>query len=104
MFVEPTKNLEATIYDIWEPRIELDNLEAVMHTCHEQVVSAALGRVPFCTPDATPNMSLLEWSEGFACVKEANLFVITEWESAREDYRIRLASYLPTTIRCSTWG
>lgn len=78
MFVEPTKDFKAAICDLWKSRIELDDLEAIMHTCHEQVIPAALGWVPFHTPDTAPNMGLLERSKGFTCVKEANLFVIAE--------------------------
>jgi len=78
MFIEPVKNFEAILCDVWKPRFEADDLEAVMHTCHEKVVPAVLGRVPFYTPDTTSNMCLLERSKGFACIKEANFFVITE--------------------------
>ena len=81
MFVEPTKNFEATIWDLWKSRVELYDLEAVVHTCHKEVVTTVLRRVPLYTPDATPNMRLLERSKGFACVKEANFFVITGRES-----------------------
>ena len=84
MFVEPTKNFEATVCDPRKSRIELYDLDAVVHTCHEQVITAVPGRVPLYTPDATPNMSLLERSKGFTCVKEANFFIITERESTRE--------------------
>jgi len=84
MFIEPMKNFEAIPSGVWKPRIEADDLEAVVHTCHKKVVPAVLGRVPFYTPDTTPNMCLLERSKWFTCVKEANLFVITERESAKE--------------------
>jgi len=72
------KNFEATVSDIWEPRIEPNDLEAIVHTRHEQVVPAVLGWMPFYTPDTTPNVSFLERPKGFACVKEANLFVVAE--------------------------
>jgi len=77
------KNFEAPICDIWESRIELDDLKPVTHTRHKQVVPTVLRRVPFYTPNTTPNMGLLERSEGLTCVKEANIFVIAERESAR---------------------
>jgi hypothetical protein len=82
--IEATENVEITIRDIWKPGIELDDLEAVVHARHKQVVPAVLRRVPFCTPDSTPTVGLLERSKGFTCVKEANFFVVTERESARE--------------------
>ena len=83
MFIKPTKNFGAPVCDIWEPRIELDDLKPVVHTCHKQVVLTVPRWVPFYTPSTAPNMSLLERSEGFTCVKEANLFVVAGRESVR---------------------
>jgi len=96
VFIEPLKNFEPTICDIWESRIELDDLEAIVHACHEQVVPADLRRVPLYTPDTTPNVSLLERPKGFTCVKEANFFVIAERESAKGASLRRLASHVPS--------
>lgn len=77
--LKPTSN-------IWKPRIELDDLEPVVHTRHKQVVLSVLRRMPFYTPNATPDMSLLERSKGHACVKETNFFVVTKAESTRDLY------------------
>lgn len=78
MFIEPTQHFVSTIRDFRKPRIELDDLEAVVHTCQEQVTPAAFGWVPFYTPDTAPDVGLLERSNGLPYVKEANIFVITE--------------------------
>lgn len=105
MFIEPVKNLETTVRDIWKPRTEPDDLEAVVHTRHKQVVLAVLSRVPFYTPDTTPDVSFLEGSKGFTCVEEANVFVIAERESVRgSSLRRGMVSHLPTAIRCSICG
>lgn len=77
MVIEPTKNFEAIVCNIWKPRVEPDDLEAVVHACYEQVVPAVLRRMPFYTPDPAPNVSLLELSNGITFVKEADFFVIT---------------------------
>lgn len=103
MVFEPTKNFEATVPELcWKPWIEPDDLEAVVHTRNEQVILAALGRMPFYTPDTTPDMSLLERSKRFAYVEQANFFIVAERKSARDTDQMAPASYLPTASRCST--
>jgi hypothetical protein len=101
---EPAKDFVATVPELWKPWIEPDDLEAVVHTRNEQVILAALGRMPFYTPDSAPNVSLLEWSKGFAYVEKANFFVIAEQESTRDTDRTASVGYLPTASRCSMWG
>ena len=78
MVFEPAKDFDTTVSGLWKPWIEPDDLEAVVHARNEQVIAAALGRMPFYTPDATPNVSLLEWSKGIACVKNAHFFVVAD--------------------------
>jgi hypothetical protein len=83
VFIEPVKDFATTAYGIWKSRFELDNLEAIVHTRHEQVVLAVLGWMPFHTPDTTPNASLLERSKGFTCVEKADFFIIAGRKSER---------------------
>src|SRR5262245_8567936 len=86
-------------------KVKSNDLEAVMHACDKHVILSPYVRVPFDSPDTSPNICIGEWHERFASVEKVNSFIIAVGICEGNSQLARVETTdLPTAIRCSTCG
>ena len=106
MLVEAPKNLRGrhggSGITLADPK--LDDLEAIVHACNEEIMLARFGGMPFDSPRTAPHIDLHERDKGFSGVEQADGVVIAE-NGRYDELAPRIVdTYLPTARRCSMNG